>query len=81
MKAETRLLLATADYARAFRRGDVDRIDDALSRVELARAEISREQCVARLIRVDAPVIRLADHKHTRRAVYVRAGKLMMRVA
>lgn len=81
MKAETKLLLATADYERAFRRGDVDRIDDALSRVELARAEITHEQSVARLIPVDAPVIRLADHKHTRCAVYVRAGKLMRRVA
>lgn len=81
MKTETKLLLATADYERAFRRGDVARIDDALSRIELARAEISHEESIATLIRVDAPVVRLADHKHTRCAVYVRAGKLMRRVA
>lgn len=39
MKRATALAIACEDYARAFVRGNVSRIDDALSRVEELRAE------------------------------------------
>lgn len=80
MKAETALRLAAADYARAFVRGDVTRIDDALSRMQVLRAECVSDDAVPPVM-PSAQVIRLPEKKKPHRAVFVRRGRCLVQVA
>lgn len=80
MKPETALLLATVDYARAFERGNVARIDEALSRMQEIRAEHAAGD-VPPPVMLSAQVIRLPEKKKPHRAVFVRRGRCLVRVA
>ena len=75
------LAIAYVDYSRAFRRGDVERIDDALSRIETIRArESSADTGQGGWISTVASRPK-AKPKRGRKCVFVRHGRKLMRVA
>lgn len=79
MNQKAALRLAVSDYTRAFVRGDVVRIDDALSRVEEIRAAITSAHYTAPC----AQVIPIHTAKKSPRCckTFVRRGRDLVQVA